>query len=121
MAATAKINLTINKGAKYIKTFVWRDKTKTPISLAGLSARMQIRETLESTTVISELTTVNGKIILEPNAETGRIDLLIGATETDAFTVNNAVYDLELYNISDPDDVTRIVEGVVSIVGGVTR
>ena len=119
--AAAKINLTIDKGAKYVKTFIWKDKAKQAISLAGLSARMHIRETIDDATVIVELTTVNGKIFLEPNAETGRIDLYIGAQETDALTITSGVYDLELYNVSDPDDVTRLFEGVVSVVGGVTR
>ena len=119
--AAAKINLTIEKGAKYIKTFIWRDKVKTPISLAGLSARMHIRETLEATNFELELTTTNGRIVLEDGAETGRIDLIIGATITDAMTITSGVYDLELYNVSDSDDVNRLMEGVVSVVEGITR
>ena len=119
--AAANINLTIEKGSKYFKTFIWRDKSKTPISLAGLSARMQIRETITDIAFEVELTTINGRIVLEDNAETGRIDLILGATITDAITINSGVFDLELYNVSDPDDVTRLMEGVVSIIEGVTR
>jgi len=119
--AAAKINLTIEKGARYFKTFIWRDKDKTPISLAGLSGRMHIRETIDDTAFVIELTTTNGRIQLENSAETGRIDLIIGATLTDALTITTGVFDLELYNQSDPDDVNRLMEGVVSIVEGVTR
>jgi len=119
--AAAKINLTIEKGSRYFKTFIWRDSSKAAISLAGLSARMHIRETIDSTNFEIELTTTNGRIVLEDNSETGRIDLILGATLTDALTINSGVFDLELYNQSDPDDVNRLMEGVVSIVGGVTR
>jgi len=119
--AAAKINLTIEKGSRYFKTFIWRDKDKVAISLAGLSARMHIRESVESTSFEIELTTTNGRIQLEADAETGRIDLIIGATLTDALTIASGVFDLELYNQSDPDDVNRLMEGVVSIVEGITR
>jgi len=117
----AKINLTIEKGAKYYKTFIWRDSTKTAISLAGLSARMHIREQIGDVGFVLELTTTNSRILLEDGAETGRIDLIIGATDTDALSIETGVYDLELYNAGDPDDVNRLIEGVVSIIGGVTR
>lgn len=119
--AAAKVNLTIEKGAKYTKTFIWKDSTKTAISLTGLDARMQIREALDDVTFEIELTTGNGRIQLEPGAETGRIDLILGATLTDALTISSGVYDLELYNSTDPDDVNRLMEGVVSIIDGVTR
>lgn len=120
MSAAIK-NLTIEKGARYFKTFIWRDKTKTPISLSGLSARMHIRENLEDAGFEIELTTTNGRIQLEAGAETGRIDLVLGATLTDALSITLGVYDLELYDQTDPDDVNRLMEGVVSIIEGVTR
>jgi len=119
--AAAKINLTIEKGSKYFKTFVWRNKSKQPISLTGLSARMQIRETLESTAFEVELTTTNGRIVLEDNSEVGRIDLILGATITDAIGIQLGVFDLELYDESDTDEVVRLMEGVISITDGVTR
>jgi hypothetical protein len=119
--SAAKRNLTIEKGAKYTKTFVWRDSAKSPIDISGLQARMQIRETLTSDAFAVELTTINGRIVLEAGGETGRIDLILGATITDAITITSGVFDFELYNDSDPDDVNRLIEGVVSIVSGVTR
>lgn len=119
--AAARINLIIEKGAKYDKTFIWRDKTKTPISLAGLSGRMQIRKSISSTDIEIELTTDNGRIQLEAGGSTGQIDLLLGATITEALTLDAAVYDLELYNQSDLDEVNRLMAGVVTITEGVTR
>ena len=119
--AAAKINLTIEKGAKYLKTFIWKDRDRNPISLASYAARMQIRQTISASTPEIELTTDNGRIDLEPGGETGRIDLLLGATETDALGINAGVFDLELYNPADSDDVYRLMEGVVTIKEGVTR
>ena len=119
--AAEKINLTIEKGARYFKPFIWRDKDKIAIPLTGLSARMHIRESLEDAAFVIELTTSNGRIQLEAGSETGRIDLIIGATDTDALAIEVGVFDLEIYDQADPDDVNRLMEGVVSIVEGVTR
>lgn len=119
--AAANVNLKIEKGAQYFKTFIWRDKQKTPISLSGYSARMHIRESLDSPNIEVELSTSNGRVQLEANSEVGRIDLILGATLTDAITLTSGVYDFELYNQADPDDVKRLMEGVVTIVEGVTR
>jgi hypothetical protein len=65
-----------------------------PQSLLNLTARMQIREKLASTTTIDELTTENGKIIIDDNAKT--ITLVIPATTTQTYTFKSAVYSLEL-------------------------
>jgi len=46
---------------------------------------------------------------------------LASATETDALSINSGVFDLELYDAGDLDDVTRLMEGVVSITEGITR
>jgi hypothetical protein len=65
-----------------------------PVSLAGMTARMQIREKLASTTIIEELTTENGKITIDDAAKT--IVLQIPATTTATYTFKSATYSLEL-------------------------
>lgn len=119
--SAAKLNLTIEKGARFDKTLNWQDSSNTPIDLANYLGRMQIRERKDSTSFVVELTTENGMITLQPNSELGRIDLYIGATTTDALTISNGVYDLELYHNTDTDDVVRLIEGNVTIAEGVTR
>ena len=90
---------------------------RPPFDLTGYTARMQIRETLESTTTLEELTTSNGGITLGGTA--GTITLLLTATETAALTFETAVYDLEI--VSGAGVVTRLMHGKVVLVDEVTR
>ena len=65
-----------------------------PVDLSGMTARMQIREKLTSTTVIQDLTTENGMIVIDNTGKT--IILQIPATTTATYTFKSAVYSLEL-------------------------
>lgn len=87
-----------------------------PIDLSGYTARMQIRSKLDDTTVIKELTTENGGIVLDNTYKT--ITITISATDTSAFTFSSAVYSLELVNSGV---VTQFVSGTVSLTKEVTR
>jgi hypothetical protein len=88
-----------------------------PVDLTGFTARMDIRKTLGSATVIHTLTTENGGITLGGAA--GTIELLIPALTTETFDFGNAVYDLEL--ISAVGVVTRLVGGAITLSKEVTR
>jgi hypothetical protein len=87
-----------------------------PVDLTGFTARMDIRETLDSDEVIHTLTTENDGIVLGDAA--GTIDLLIPAATTEDFDFNNAVYDLELINGAV---VTRLISGAITLSKEVTR
>lgn len=87
-----------------------------PVDLANTTARMQIREKLTSDSVILELTTENGKIVLDNTNKT--ITLNISATETAAFNFKSAVYSLELVKSGI---VTPLVEGSITLIKEVTR
>jgi len=54
--SAAKENLTIENGITFEKTWIYADNTRTPISLAGYEARMQIRERIDSASVLVDLT-----------------------------------------------------------------
>lgn len=88
-----------------------------PVNLTGFTARMQIRETVESTTVLHSLTTENGGITLGGAA--GTIALTISASDTAAFTFDTAVYDLEV--VSAGGVVTEVASGAVLMNDEVTR
>jgi len=120
MAAVEK-DLLIEQGATFRHTFFRRDADKVAISLAGYEARMQIRESIDSDTVLEEFTTANGRITIEAGSETGRIDLYVGATDTEAMVWVSGVYDLELVETADPENVIRIVKGGFTVDPEVTR
>lgn len=88
-----------------------------PINLTGYTARMQIREKIDSTTVIDELTTENGGIILD-TTDFG-IVIEIGAIKTTTYTFNSAVYSLEM--VSPTGVVTTIVTGTLTLIKEITR
>lgn len=87
------------------------------MSLAGYTARMQIRTSASSDEIIHELTTENGGISID--AASGLIGLYISAEDTAAFCFKTAVYDLELINSSH--EVVRLLEGQVTLSLEVTR
>lgn len=88
----------------------------TPVSLAGYTARMQIRKKLKDTEVVLSLTTENGGIVFDNNLKT--ITITMTAEQTAALTFNSAVYDLEF--ISE-GTVTRFAEGSLTLQQEVTR
>lgn len=87
-----------------------------PIALAGVTARMQIREKLTSTDVIDELTTENGKLVIDASVKT--ITILIDALDTAAYEFNTAVYSLE---VTTGGVVVQLSTGTLTLVKEVTR
>lgn len=88
-----------------------------PVNLIGYQARMQIRETVESSTIIYEATTQGGQILLDNIQKT--ITLTIPASATQQFTFETAVYSVELFN--GPGQVVPFLAGNLVLIPEVTR
>jgi hypothetical protein len=88
----------------------------TPIDLTGYTGRLQIRPTVTSSTVLLELTTQNGGILIDNNLKT--ITVLITAQQTQELSFASAVYSLELVRGTE---VTVFSAGNVGLVQEVTR
>lgn len=86
------------------------------VNLTGYTARMQVRETASSASIILSLTTENGGITLGGSA--GTVTITISATETAALTAGSYVYDLELISGST---VYRRIQGDFDVDAEVTR
>lgn len=110
-------DIVCEQGASFLRTLVWQDENETPINLTGYTARMQVRPTVQSNTVLVSLTTENGAITL--GGATGEVRLELTATQTNALPAGRAVYDLEL--VSTYGFVTRLVEGSFTVKAQVTR
>ena len=87
-----------------------------PVDLQGMQGRMQLRQKLEDTTVLKELTTENGGIVINNTLKT--IELNISAVDTAAFTFQTCVYSLELVSGSI---VMPFAAGTLTLVKEVTR
>lgn len=88
-----------------------------PVSLAGYTAKMQIREKINSDTVIHELTTENGGIAFDNTNKT--ITLQIPDTTTVGFNFSQAVYGLEF--TSNTTGTFEFAVGNISLTKEVTR
>jgi len=87
-----------------------------PVPLSSYSARMQIRETVDSETVLYEATSATGQIILDDTYKTITITILGDVTQQFEFTT--AVYSLELFN---GNNVVPFLVGNLTLVPEVTR
>lgn len=116
--AASKLKLVIKQGATFRKRLTWKTGTPlVPVDLTGMTARMQVREELKSAAVLLEMTTENGGIALGGVA--GTIDLYLTAVQTAGYTWESGVFDLEL--VTSPTEITRLVEGTVTVSPEVTR
>lgn len=112
-----KYDLTFEQGAIFKKTFVWSLPGGGVQDLTGWTARMQVRRRVSDDDVLVELTTENDRIILGDALGTVYLEIPADVT-VDLPEVNNGRFDLELIS---GDEVTRLVEGKVTITANVTR
>jgi hypothetical protein len=125
-------NMAIDQNATFLRVFTWYacacgcetcdscscgTPSSTPVDLTGFTAIMQIRQTVQSATVLYEASTANGAIVLGGAA--GTISLTIPAATTNGFTWNKGVYSLNL--TSSGGIVTRLLQGAVVVSPAVTR
>jgi hypothetical protein len=89
----------------------------TPVDLDLFVARMQIRDTVEDTTILMSLVTGTERITIDNTAKT--ITLLISAADTAGITWLQGVYDLELESPSGV--VTQLLKGNITVEDEVTR
>jgi hypothetical protein len=88
-----------------------------PVPITGYTAQMQIRETLESETVIAELSSSNGRIIIDPVNYT--ISMKLSAAITAGFNFDSAVYSMELTDAQGV--VFQFLNGSITLVKEIVR
>ena len=125
--AAGKYSFTVEQGSTTSFQVVYRDANGTPVNLSGYHARMQIRETIGSSTIIGRLSSsldADGTgLNLSGSAGTlplssGSIGVYISAASSSGFTFDTAVYDLELVTGTT---VTRLLQGTIKLDKEVTR
>lgn len=123
IVAPAKISLLIYQGATFRKRLTWKSGPTISeaklVDLTGCVARAAIRENYDDPAALLDMTTENGRIVLDGAA--GTIDLELAAETTAGlpYLKDGALWDLE---IEWPDgDVCRLFQGVVRISREVTH
>lgn len=105
----------IEQGTDDDKPIIWLDSAGNPVNLTGYTARMQLRPSVSSETVLLDLTTENGGITL--GGATGEITLHFTESNTSPL-VKGGVYDLEMII---GGKVKRLVQGSITVSREVTR
>lgn len=106
-----KSNLVIDQGSTYSTTLNLTDENGDPLALAGYTANSQIRKWYSSSNAAAVFTA-------SINVDSAVITLSLTANQTSNLVAGRYVYDVEL---NDGSEVSRIVEGIVTVTPQVTR
>ncbi len=111
-----RYDITIEQGCSWSLPFRRRKKADgTPLTLAGLSLRGQIRQDKDQTSPLLATMTVT---VTDPSSN-GEGLAYIGATVTATMTMGGW-YDVEAFDPLNLDNVVRVLEGKVALDKGVT-
>lgn len=129
--AAGKYSFTIEQGSTLSFELQYKDASGNPIDLSGYSGRMQVRPTVDSTTIYltlsSSLNSDGTGLNFSGSSGTttptsGSIGVYIAACTSSLLDFDTAVYDLELYSGSANCPYTvRLIEGQVKLSKEVTR
>jgi hypothetical protein len=115
MQAPATLDLICYQGASFDYQLTW-NLNDTPVDLTNYDARMQVRPSYNSSSVVLNLTAGTG-ITLGGTA--GTVFIEATPTQTAAIAAGQYVYDLEM--VAAGGAVTRLVEGRFTVDPEVTR
>lgn len=106
-----KTNLVIDQGATFSTNLTLTDENGDPLVLSGYTANSQIRKWYSSSSAAATFST-------SINVESGVITLSLTANQTSNLISGRYVYDVE---INSGSEISRIVEGIVTVTPQVTR
>ena len=110
MAAYSEI--TIEQGATFTTTINVEDVYNNPVNLAGYTSSAMMRKSYYSTTSHNINTQITG-------TANGEITLSMTSANTSNLTPGRYVYDLIIND--GANNITRVVEGIATILPSVTR
>ena len=117
--STFNLSLKIDQGATYSKKAIWKSGTpQVPVNLTGCTAKMYVKEKVNSVATLLELTTENGGIVL--GGILGSIEFCkLSALATSQITWTAGVYDLKI--IFPDGTVKRKIAGNIIISPQITN
>lgn len=106
-----KSNLVVDQGSTFTASIDLRNDVGGAYDLTGYSVFSQIRKSYYATTKVDFTCSHNGA--------GGQIALSLTSTQTEAMTPGRYLYDVEI--VSSSGEVSRVVEGIVTVTPGITR
>ena len=110
-----RYNISVYQGTTFTLAPIWLIDGAV-VNVTGYTAKMQVREAADSSTVIIELSTTNGRIVVSGAA--GQFTLTLTDSETTALTAGNYVYDMNI--TSSGGVVTKLLQGSFVVLDSVT-
>lgn len=111
-----RFNFRVYQGDTFNTAPAWKINN-TYVNVTGYTAKMQVRQDVNSTSVIVELSTANGRIVT--GGADGKFTMTLTAAQTTALPPGNYVYDFEV--TSPGGVVTKILAGGFSVIAEVTQ
>lgn len=105
------VELTVEQGATFSTEITLKDVYSQPINLSQYTVNSQMRKSYYSTTAITFTSTV-------VDAGQGTLKISLPASQTSNVTPGRYVYDV---TITTGSVVTRVIEGIVTVLPSVTR
>jgi hypothetical protein len=105
-----KANIVIDQNASFNTEITLTDESGNALDLVGYTAKSQIKRWYTSTTNAAEFTV---------NLNSGAILLSLPAESTANLVYGRYVYDVTLTD--NANNVTRVVEGIVTVTPGVSK
>lgn len=107
-----KANLVIDQGTDFSATIDVTDLDgETAFNLTGYTVAAQMRKNYASSSAITFTTSHNNEL--------GQIDLVLSSSQTVDIEPGRYLYDVEM--TSPANEITRVVEGIVTVTPGMTR
>jgi hypothetical protein len=106
------VEIQIEAGATFNTQVTVNDANGNPKDLTNYTARSQLRKSYYSTTAVNFTISIT-----DPTA--GEIEMSLSASETANIRAGRYVYDVEIEDSSNT--VTRIFEGIATVLPNVTR
>ena len=111
----ARYNINVYQGATFNLSPVWKIGG-IAVNLTGYTADMQVRQ-FTDTAIITEMSTSNGRIVI--NGSAGQINITLDASQTGALTAGQYMYDLNVTDTSG--NVYKILQGAFVVNASVTH
>lgn len=114
--ASKRLDVQIEQGSTFNLIVNAKNSDGTVKNLNGYVAKMQVRPSVDSSTIYVDATSINGMISV--NGPQGQVTVTINGPTTAAYTWNTGVYDLKVENDTD---IIRLVYGDATLSKQVTR
>jgi hypothetical protein len=106
-------NLSVDQGSDFTTAITVEDATGNPANLTGYVGAGQVRKTYTSSTVAADF------IVAITYPAQGVVNITLTNAQTNAMKAGRYVYDIEVRDSNM--NVTRIVEGQLEVLPGVTQ